>query len=158
MRIHVRHETVYAYASPPKYVIQKLRLSPRSHEGQYVRRWRIEVDQDCRLIETSDAFGNIVHSFTLHDHFDELKIAVEGEIETEETAGVVRREAASDCLLLHLDRGHAAKLPRLAYPRDMQELTGIQHVEWTPILVHDVVADGTIAGTLHVHLARVEDG
>ncbi len=90
MRIQVRHETVYAYATPPKYVIQKLRLSPRSHEGQHVRRWRIEIDQDCRLIESTDAFGNIVHSFTLHDQFDELRIAVEGEVETEDTAGVVR--------------------------------------------------------------------
>jgi transglutaminase-like putative cysteine protease len=90
MRIQVRHETVYAYATPPKYVIQKLRLSPRAHDGQHVRRWRIEIDQDCRLIETTDAFGNMVHSFTLQDHFDELRIAVEGEVETEDTSGVVR--------------------------------------------------------------------
>lgn len=90
MRIRVRHETRYAYAERPKYVIQKLRLSPRSHDGQHVRRWRIEVDHDCRLIETVDAFGNIVHSFTLSNHFDSLAITVEGEVETEETAGVVR--------------------------------------------------------------------
>jgi transglutaminase-like putative cysteine protease len=102
MRIHVRHETVYAYTTSPKYVIQKLRLSPRSHEGQYVRRWRIEVDQDCRLIETADAFGNIVHSFTLHDQVDELRIAVEGEIETEETAGVVRGAVERLPLALYL--------------------------------------------------------
>jgi transglutaminase-like putative cysteine protease len=104
MRIHVRHETAYSYAAPPKYVIQKLRLSPRSHEGQHVRRWRIEVDQDCRLIETADAFGNIVHSFTLHDIVDELKIVVEGEVETEDTGGVVR--------------GAVERLPLQLYLRD----------------------------------------
>lgn len=93
MRIHVRHETAYDYTSPAKYIIQKLRLTPRSHDGQHIRRWRIEVDQDCRLIETTDAFGNIVHSFTLIGQFESLSIVVEGEIETEETAGVVRGTA-----------------------------------------------------------------
>jgi len=102
MRIHVRHETAYHYASPAKYIIQKLRLSPRSHDGQHIRRWRIEVDQDCRLMETSDAFGNIVHSFTLMGAFDSLSILVEGEVETEETSGVVRGTAERLPLELYL--------------------------------------------------------
>jgi transglutaminase-like putative cysteine protease len=65
MRIQIQHETVYRYAVPAKYVIQKLRLTPRSHDGQHVRRWRIEVSGDCRLTERDDAFGNRVHTFTV---------------------------------------------------------------------------------------------
>jgi transglutaminase-like putative cysteine protease len=102
MRIHVRHETAYHYATPAKYIIQKLRLTPRSHDGQFVRRWRIEVDQDCTLVETADAFGNIVHSFTLMGHFESLSIVVEGEVETEDTAGVVRGTAERLPLELYL--------------------------------------------------------
>lgn len=93
MRIHVRHETAYHYDTPAKYIIQKLRMSPRSHDGQHVRKWRIEVDRDCRLLERSDAFGNLVHSFTLVGQFDALSIIVDGEIETEDTNGVVRGTA-----------------------------------------------------------------
>lgn len=102
MRIHVRHETAYHYATPAKYVIQKLRLSPRSHDGQHVRRWRIEVDQDCRLVETTDAFGNIVHSFTLMGAIESLSIVIEGEVETEDTTGVVRGTAERLPLGLYL--------------------------------------------------------
>ncbi len=90
MRIHITHETVYGYAAPAKYVIQKLRLTPRGHDGQHVRRWRIEIDEDCRLVESTDAFGNIVHTFTLTSPVDQLTITADGEIETEDTAGLVR--------------------------------------------------------------------
>lgn len=90
MRIHVLHATTYRYASPAKYVIQKLRLSPGSHESQHVKRWRIEVDHDCRLNERTDAFGNVVHTFTLMGAVQSLRIAVEGEVHTEDTSGVVR--------------------------------------------------------------------
>lgn len=89
MRIHVEHETVYRYVEPARYVIQKLRLTPRSHDGQFVRRWRIEVTEDCRLHEGSDAFGNIVHIFTLTSAIDELAVRVTGDVETEDVSGVV---------------------------------------------------------------------
>jgi transglutaminase-like putative cysteine protease len=100
MRIHVQHETVYRYAEPARYVIQKLRLTPRSHDGQHVRRWRIEVTEDCRLAESTDAFGNLVHTFTLTGAVDELAIRIAGEVETEDTSGVVR--GAMDRLPLQL--------------------------------------------------------
>lgn len=90
MRIQVAHATTYRYASPAKYVMQRLRLTPRSHDGQYVRRQRIEVSEDCRLTERTDAFGNIIHTFTLVGHFESLEVSVDLEIETEDTAGVVR--------------------------------------------------------------------
>lgn len=90
MRIHVQHETVYRYAQPARYVIQKLRLTPRSHDGQFVRRWRIEVTEDCRLTEGADAFGNLVHTFTLTGPVEELAVRVAGEVETEDTSGLVR--------------------------------------------------------------------
>ncbi len=90
MRIHVQHETVYRYETPARYIVQKLRLTPRSHDGQHVRRWRIEVTEDCRLSETTDAFGNRVHTFTLAGPVEEVAIRVFGDVVTEDTAGVVR--------------------------------------------------------------------
>lgn len=104
MRIHIAHDTVYRYAAPARYVIQKLRLTPRGHDGQHVRRWRIEVDHDCRLAERADAFGNIVHNLTLTGAIAGLTIAVEGEVETEDMAGVVT--------------GTAERLPPALYLRE----------------------------------------
>ena len=40
-----------------------LRLTPRSHEGQHIASWRIDLDVDCLMLASEDAFGNIVHTF-----------------------------------------------------------------------------------------------
>jgi transglutaminase-like putative cysteine protease len=90
MRICVAHETVYRYNTPASGVIQTLRLTPRNHTGQYVVNWRIDVSADCRLEPQEDAFGNIIYAFSAGGPIPELRLLAEGEIETQDTAGVVR--------------------------------------------------------------------
>jgi transglutaminase-like putative cysteine protease len=90
MRIHIRHETQYRYDVPTAGIIQTLRLTPRNHDGQYVVDWRIDVSENCRLDAHEDAFGNIAHAFTADGPFTALRVLVEGEVETQETNGVVQ--------------------------------------------------------------------
>src|SRR5215470_14463948 len=90
MRIRISHESIYRYAAPISGVIQTLRLTPRNHDGQYVIHWRIEVTEDCRLDVHEDAFGNITHTFTAEGPFAELGVQVEGEVDVQDTAGIVR--------------------------------------------------------------------
>jgi transglutaminase-like putative cysteine protease len=90
MRIRIAHTTVYRYQPPAAGVIQSLRLTPRNHDGQYVARWRIDVSADARLNAHEDAFGNITHTFSADGPLSELSLLVEGEIETQNTSGVVR--------------------------------------------------------------------
>jgi transglutaminase-like putative cysteine protease len=90
MRLRISHATTYHYDTPPKSVTQLLRLTPRNHEGQYVCDWRIDLSQDCELHQHEDAFGNIAHTFTAEGPFSGLSVAVEGEVETQDTHGVVR--------------------------------------------------------------------
>lgn len=90
MHIRVKHETVYRYAEPAKAAIQRLALTPRNHDGQHVLDWRIDIDRDCRLRASEDAFGNIVHGFSVDGPIEALTTIVEGEVETFDTAGVVR--------------------------------------------------------------------
>lgn len=90
MRIHIAHRNVYRYAPPAAGVIQVLRLTPRNHEGQYVVHWRIDVSADARLAAHEDAFGNITHTFSADGPFDELVVEVDGEVETQNTNGIVR--------------------------------------------------------------------
>jgi transglutaminase-like putative cysteine protease len=90
MRISIFHETAYHYEHPPTGVIQLLRLTPRNHDGQFVIDWRIDVSQDCRLDAHQDAFGNITHAFRADGPFSELRVRVDGEVETQDTHGVVR--------------------------------------------------------------------
>ena len=90
MRICVAHDIVYRYDTPSSGVIQTLRLTPRNHTGQYVVNWRIDVSADCRLEPQEDAFGNTIHAFSANGPISELRLTVEGEVETQDTAGVVR--------------------------------------------------------------------
>jgi len=90
MRIRISHESIYRYDAPVAGVIQTLRLTPRNHDGQYVVSWRIDISEDCRLDHHEDAFGNITHTFTAEGAFTELGVTVDGEVETQDTNGIVR--------------------------------------------------------------------
>ncbi len=82
MRIRVHHETAYTYERPAQSVIQILRLTPRDHEGQYVRRWRIDLDHGGVLRQREDAFGNIMHVLSASGEFSQFSLSVDGEVET----------------------------------------------------------------------------
>jgi len=88
MRIRISHATTYRYDAPVKSVTQVLRLTPRDHDGQHVASWHIDLSADCRLHQQEDSFGNLTHIFTA-DGLQELKVAVEGEVDTQDTNGVV---------------------------------------------------------------------
>jgi transglutaminase-like putative cysteine protease len=89
MRLRISHTTTYHYEPPATGVIQILRLTPGSHDGQYVAEWQIDVSTDSRLDMHEDAFGNVTHVMT-HGTIEDLTITVGGLIETHDTGGVLR--------------------------------------------------------------------
>jgi len=64
MRLRISHTTTYLYEPPATGVIQILRVTPGSHDGQYVAEWQIDVSTDSRLDVHQDAFGNVTHVLT----------------------------------------------------------------------------------------------
>ena len=90
MRIRIEHETTYVYEEPARGLIQVMRLTPRSHVGQHVLRWRIEPSVDGSLRAGEDALGNTITRFAADVPAERLVIRVTGEVETDETHGVVR--------------------------------------------------------------------
>lgn len=89
MRVRIEHETHYAYDTQIRSLIQILRMTPRSHEGQHVLRWRIEPSIDGRLRQSEDSLGNIVHNFAAEGGAEEFTLRVTGDIETNDTAGII---------------------------------------------------------------------
>ena len=89
MRLRIAHTTRYRYEPAATGVIQILRMTPGSHDGQYVAEWQIDVSTDSRLDVHEDAFGNVTHVLTTGP-LEDLTIHVEGLIETQDTGGVLR--------------------------------------------------------------------
>jgi hypothetical protein len=89
MRLRIAHSTTYRYEPAATGIIQILRMTPGSHDGQYVAEWQIDVSTDSRLHAHQDAFGNLTHVLT-EAAISDLSIHVEGLIETHDTGGVLR--------------------------------------------------------------------
>jgi transglutaminase-like putative cysteine protease len=89
MRLRIAHTTTYRYEPAASGVIQILRMTPGSHDGQYVAEWQIDVSTDSRLDTHEDAFGNLTHVLT-HGSITDLTIHCEGLVETHDTGGVLR--------------------------------------------------------------------
>jgi transglutaminase-like putative cysteine protease len=89
MRLRILHTTSYRYEPPATGVIQILRMTPGSHDGQYVAEWQIDVSTDSKLDMHEDAFGNVTHVLSCGPVAD-INITAEGLIETHDTGGVLR--------------------------------------------------------------------
>src|SRR6476620_4515191 len=89
MRLRIAHTTTYRYEPAASGVIQILRMTPSSHDGQYVAEWKIDVSTDSKLDVHEDAFGNITHVLT-YGPIADLTVHVEGLSETHDTGGVLR--------------------------------------------------------------------
>jgi transglutaminase-like putative cysteine protease len=142
MRIRISHLTSYRYEKPASSVIQMLRLTPRNHDGQYVARWRIDVSTDCRLDQHEDAFGNIIHTFTADGPFGEFAVAVEGEVETRDTQGVVR--------------GAVERFPPSLYLRETPLTSPDANIAAIAAASRDA-AQGNVLNLLHHMLARLHE-
>lgn len=90
MRIRIAYATVYTYDEPPRSVLQRLKLTPRSHEGQHIAHWRVDVEPDGRLLRAEDPLGNITHTLYCNRPGGSLTLTVHGEAETTDNNGVVR--------------------------------------------------------------------
>ena len=90
MRLRIRHETSYDYAPAARHATQILRMTPRSYDGLFVRRWRVEVDADTRLAKGEDAYGNITHTLFMDGPVETVRITIDGEVDTIDTGGIVR--------------------------------------------------------------------
>jgi transglutaminase-like putative cysteine protease len=87
MQLHIRHETLYRYGAPVKRSIQNLRLTPRTEPSQRALNWTIHAPG--RQQAQVDAHGNIVHLLTVNEPHRDIRIVVNGVVETSDTAGMV---------------------------------------------------------------------
>ncbi len=90
MLIEVSHRTIYRYEQPIAYSIQSLRMTPKSRDGQQVLSWMIDAGSEATLSAGRDGFGNIDHLLVIDRPHDALELTVQGVVECEDRAGVVK--------------------------------------------------------------------
>ena len=89
MRLSVHYNTSYRFSDTARRVIQLLRVTPLTFDGQIVHDWRIDVDVDARLREGRDGFGNVIHMLYVDQPVRGLKVSVNGRVTTEDRSGLV---------------------------------------------------------------------
>ena len=93
MRLSIIHTTRYRYDAPVAYGLQQLRLTPKSHNSQNVTAWTTEITGGRRELSFDDANANRVDLISTDAGATELVIRCEGQVEIEDTNGIIGRHA-----------------------------------------------------------------
>lgn len=90
MILTVSHTTVYRYDAPVRGAVQSLRLFPSVFDGQRTLDWQVEVIGGIRGGAFRDGAGDWVEGWSVRGPVDEVRVHVEGRIETADLTGVLR--------------------------------------------------------------------
>jgi transglutaminase-like putative cysteine protease len=90
MRVRIFHETRYDYDDGPQHVVQRLHLQPADFAGQSTINWTINAPGMDKALCYRDGFGNWVHLITASGQSGSSIITASGDVDTSDTAGVVR--------------------------------------------------------------------
>lgn len=104
MKLRISHETTYGYDTPIRHLVQSLRLTPSVFEGQKVHDWKVEITDGIKGPDFRDGAGDWVEGWTVRGPVSEISVRISGQIETRDTAGVLR--------------GHRETINPFAYLRD----------------------------------------
>lgn len=90
MRLTVRHATTYTYEPPADRCALRLRLYPPAFDSQRILNWTVSVNGQAVPPLLSTATGDRESIWTCLAGAPEIAVVAAGEIETSDTAGVVR--------------------------------------------------------------------
>lgn len=104
MRLAIRHVTQYRFESPVTHAIQRLRLTPKSTQGQEILSWRMEFVNAERQLEYEDQHRNPTTLIAMTPGEREVTVTCEGVVDTHDFAGIIGQHAGH--LPLWSFRGH----------------------------------------------------
>jgi len=104
MRLAIRHTTHYSYADPVSHGLQRLRLTPKTTQGQQILRWTMHFEGAREELQYEDQNCNTVTLVSVEEGAREVIITCEGEVQTEDNAGVIGHHAGQLPLWAFLGR------------------------------------------------------
>lgn len=90
MRLSVLHRTAYSFDAPMRWVTQSHRLTPSDNASQRVLDWSITVEGAEPGGAFTDGAGDRVTTLSVAGPVEAFEVVVRGEVETTDTAGVLR--------------------------------------------------------------------
>ncbi len=93
MRLSIRHTTRYRFAAPVQHGVQRLRLTPKETQGQRILKWDMDLEGGIKQFSYDDQNFNTVSLLAVEEGAREVIVSCQGEVETEDNAGVIGQHA-----------------------------------------------------------------
>ena len=93
MRLTVRHTTRYTFAEPPVHGLQRLRLIPKSTQGQEIVEWTMRYENAAQELQYEDQHSNTVTLISVAPDACHVSVECIGKVDTNDNAGVIGRHA-----------------------------------------------------------------
>ena len=101
MRLKISHTTHYRFSDPVHSGLQQLRVTPLEQVNQTIIDWKVEVTHGEKQLSFTDHFGNHVDLVSLDANTASIAITCGGEVEIEDTHGVMGRHKGPAPLWLY---------------------------------------------------------
>lgn len=93
MRLSIRHTTHYRFASPVVHAIQRLRLTPKSTQGQEIVAWEMVFENAEKQFAYEDQHRNLTTLIAMAPGAQEVTVTCSGVVDTHDFAGVIGHHA-----------------------------------------------------------------
>lgn len=143
MILNVLHKTRYDFAAPVRGVIQSLRLTPAKCDSQKVLDWSIDIPGAVLGTPFRDGAGDLVCTASIRAAVTGIEITVTGQVETIDTAGVLR--------------GHRERVPPRAYLRGTNRTLANRAIHDLVSEVQEQLGDGTELECAHMLMQAIAD-
>lgn len=91
MRLKIQHSTRYRFEEPVQFGLQQVRKTPKTAHQQWVLNWRTDVNCGRKELSFEDHHHNVVELLSFDRETMELEVTSEGEVELNDTGGIVGR-------------------------------------------------------------------
>lgn len=89
MRLSIRHTTHYRFARPVAHAIQRLRLTPKSTQGQEIVAWEMTFENAEHQFAYEDQHCNLTTLILMATGAQDVNVTCRGVVDTHDFAGVI---------------------------------------------------------------------
>lgn len=89
MKLSIRHTTRYRFSEPVVHALQRLRLKPKSTQGQKILDWTMSYENATPELDYDDQHFNAITLISVDSGATDVIVQCEGTVLTEDNAGVI---------------------------------------------------------------------